>query len=338
MSQPVGNFDCAALLVSKVKIEQIWADAAANTKQFYANVLSLNTIKEKQTAQFTVMTDPEKDYDVKIVWLADCAPDDPINVDEKCDVGGVAIESDCKTYTMTKFAKRKFTIDENTFRTSMYTKEEVLARTMLLRMKQLDEEITLSVVADILAMKGVNQYTGGPATVTGNDTFIPSVNWDANLMGYLTQAMILNRFPSAYLLSGNNLFQQAWQIAMQQTNAQNGAADAKKMAQIQLINDLFAMEASAPKTTLLIDPSAAAFVTKHRNPSTPFTYANGADITLWSQPSKNVPGLIYDVSYKTRCVGDNIYHDYGVTAHFDTFQNPLGCNVDNTGILSFTCQ
>lgn len=343
MSQPVGNFSCHDLLETQVKIERIWADSKANKLPFYANVVPLVEIINRQTAKIAPVEDGAKKRTVKIQWLEDCAEDSPVDPDvpsndDRCDVGGTQIESNCKDYTITQFAKRKWTISEKQFEESSLSKEEVLAFQTLMRLKQADEEIAQRVLIQIAGWAGINQFSASSiGDVVGNDTYINPNFWDPNLMGYFYQTQQMNRFLAPYLLSGLNLSAVAWQINKEQPNAQDGQAAVNKMATMPLINDLFSYESNLSGTTMMIDSGAISFASRNRYSDTPIEYGNGADITLYSQPSKNIPGLRYDIGYKTRCVGDDIFHDFGATAHFDIFENPLGCNENITGILNFIC-
>lgn len=337
MSKPKGNFTCADLMQVQVQIDKIWADAPANRIQFIANVDAFNALRSKQTTTIQELQDPKKKRSVKVYWLSDCEPDAPINTDDRCVAGGNEISSDCVEYEMTQFAKRGLTVREYEFEQSNYDYTTVAAFGLMRRMKQLDEAIGLAVLALLETFKGKNKYTGGVGTVSGTTTSIRATAWDANLMGYFYKTMKLNRFSSAFLLSGNNLFDQAWQIQMQADNLQNGKGDVNKMKAMEIINDLFQMETALPGSTYMVSPGAYSFVSRAVNPSTPREITNGANMTLFSIASKNIPGLVYDVTYKTRCVNNEIYHDWGITAHWDFLQNPLDCDLDYTGVLEFLC-
>lgn len=338
MSKPEGNFDCAALMLTQVKIDQMWGDSQANTVDFIAETTTLNTMIQNQTAEFPQLKNADKDTSVKIVWIADCAADDPKDCTDLCDVGGAEIESDCKEYSITECTKRGFNISEKVFRTSIFSREEVLARQLLKKMKAMDEAITQDALGKLITFKGVNKNTNKPGVVSGNDTYIGAEYVDANLMGYLTTTAVLNRMRNSFLLSGDMLNMQKWMYSMEATNAQNGQANKNKIEAIPLFNDLWNFDqVFGQKAMLLVNKSAYAFVSKNRFSSTPIEYGNGADITMFSIPSKNLPGVVYDVTYKTKCENDEIIHMYSLTARWDLFQNPLPCDTDMTGVLSFIC-
>ena len=90
--------------------------------------------------------------------------------------------------------------------------------------------------------------------------------------------------------------------------------------------------------TFMIDKGAVAIASKNQYGSSPVTISNGANITRFSVPSINLPGIVYDVVYKTECSGSDIIHKYKFIARFDVFLNPASeCDPDNTGVLSFIC-
>lgn len=337
MSKPAGNFTCADLLQVKAKIDEVWADAPANRIQFIANTDSLQELKARQTSTVKELEDPKKKKSVKVYWLSDCEADEPIEEDNRCVAGGNEVSSDCEEYALEEFTKRGLTIEETRFEESLYDYVTVLAFGMMRRMKQADEAIQEGVLTKLATLVGTNQYTGGVGDVSGATTYIPPTAWTANIMGYFAKVMKMNRYPSGFLLSGDNLFDQAWMIGMQASDSLKGASDVKKMNSIPLINDLFGMESVLPGETYLISPGAYSFVSRAINPSVPREITNGADIILYSQPSKNIPGLVYDITYKTRCADDKIYHDFGLTSHWDFLGAPKDCNTAYTFILKFLC-
>lgn len=337
MSKIAGDFTCGELLETQVKIDRIWADASAR-KDYQAEVNALTVLRANQTATLKEIEDPEKDRTLKIQWITDCTDADQGDCTDDCVIGGPELEADCKTYALNLCHKIGFTIEEKVFRTSEFSRAEVLAKALLKKSKTMDEWITQQVVAQLDAMSGVNQHddTMPMAEVVGTETYIGAPYWTAELMAYFAQVSIINKMRNSFFLSGTNLFSATWLAKMNAMNADGKGAD--NMFSSQDFNfDLFNIDGVlGVRKSLLIERSAYAFATKAYYSDIPVEY-NGAGITRFSIPSKNLPGVRYDVNYTTRCAANKMYHDYSLEWHGGFFQNPLPCNSEMTGVLSFVC-
>lgn len=332
-----GDFSCAALQKVNVAIDRIWLDN--QTKQDYvAYSDTIKAVLQEQTASFPDLKDPLKDKTVKVYWVADC-DSDIIDCDDECSVGGETPEASCKEYALDICRKVGFTVPEKEFRTSNLSREEVVARAMLRRLKTLDEDLSKKAVAKLNIFAGKNQWTGGIGQVEGasGDTYLKPAYWTADLFGYLSQAGQMNKFQNPFLLNGTNLYQQQWMAQFNNANA-NEKDQALKMGSIRSYWDLFNIDSenNPDKISYMIDRGAVAFVSKVYNPASPVEYS-GAGLTKYSIPSRSIPGVFYDVVYTNRCENDEIYHDWSISYNAGIFQNPLGCNADVTGILRFLC-
>lgn len=334
MSKIAGDFSCASLLETQVKIDRIWADAAAQ-KDYIAEVGTLTALRANQTAQLTDLEETEKTRSVKVMWLTDCSGDTGDNCDDDCSVGGPELEADCKTYALDLCHKIGFTISEKVFRTNNFSKEEVLAKALMSKSKAMDEWITTTVIAILDTFSGVNVFPG-IGTIVGTDTYIQAPYWTADLLAYFTEAKVLNKMRNSFMLSGHNLYQQSL-LANWKSGNSDGKGDASIFSMMNLVFDLFNLDSTlGAKKTFLIERSAYAFHSKTYFNSTPETLV-GAGLTRWTMPSKNLPGVNYDVTYTTRCEGNDIFYDWSLQFYGGFFQNPLPCNGQNTGILSFIC-
>jgi len=333
---PEGNFSCADLVVVKNKMEQMWADSVVQ-KQYTPQANSALAVLTEQTAQFVELKDSMKDNTVRVEWIDHCAGGVTDCTDE-CTITGSEAEATCEDYTISICKETEFVVKDLTFRTSSFSREEVLARGWMNSLKRLDEEIARTVVAKIDSFVGVNPYTTGLGNVVGTDTFVSASFWTAEIMAYLAQVSVLNKSQDVYILDGDNLFQQTWMAGYNQANANQGS-QAPMLNSIRKYFDLFNVESVVgAKKTFLIDKSAVALVSKVRYPSTPEQILNGANVIRWSTPSQYLPNISYDVIYKTECSGSDIFHKYKFIARFDVFQNPTSsCDTTNTGVLSFTC-
>lgn len=331
-----GSFSCAQLAEVQLKADNMWADAAYK-KDFIADVEALSAIRTEQTVRFPDLETPTKDNTIRIAWIKDC--DETIeNCGTECTVGGAEAEAACDTHALTLCKKVGFTVDEKTFRTSMFSKEEVIAVQMMRKMKLLDEYLAEIAVQRLESFKGVNTYTGGKGTVAGFETSINPAYWNASLFSYFALVMKKNKFSDAFLLNGDNLFEAGWNA---EKNAQN--ADMKdqllKMKSLRAYWDVFNVDSvlSPDKASFLIDRNAVAFASKAYWPTNPIDF--GANVGLKYQvESKNLPGVFYDVTYKVTCSGDDIKHNWSIQVKADIFRNPVGCNINNTGVLKFLCE
>lgn len=330
-----GSLTCAELAEVQLKADQVWADNAAR-KDYIADVATIEAIRKEQTAVLAPLENSDKDNTVRIAWIKDC--DETIEAcTDECSVGGPEAETACDVHELDLCRKVGFTVREKVFRTSMFTKEEVIAKQMLRKMKLLDEWLNDQMITTINANVGVNAFTTGKGTVAGFTTTIPAAYWNASLFSYFIMAAKKNKFADAFLLSGDNLYEAWWNAQMNKVQP-NDAADILKMDSFRKYFDIQALDAllSPDKKTFLIDRGALAFVIKAYWPTSPVEF-NGSGLTKYSVPSKNLPGVMYDVTVTDRCVDNEMFYDFSIQFKAGMFINPKGCNLNNTGILEFKC-
>lgn len=335
-----GNIDCGVLLESKIKLDQIWQDTQVNT-DFIAEVEALRVIQSKQSGmQFQELTDPDKDKQVKVIWLSNCPDGTSVSdVDDVCSIDGTEIGDNCKNYALTRSKMIEFKVPRKAYRTSMWSQEEVIARAMLVNMKALDEYIVQDCISIMDTFNGTNQFVPSPFSQAFNVTQIPAAYWTPNMFGYLAQAAIINRMRDAYLLSGSNLFQTSWMVDMERANAQGGQANANKLATFDKYFDLFNLDSVlGTKKTFLIRPSSMAFVSKnYHKTSTPTPVGGNVGQDLYTQVSKNLPFITYDAVHTVVCESDEYWDKWRLTAYYDLLRNPTNCDGTLTGQLAFEC-
>ncbi len=334
---PAGDFSCADLVNVQIKAEQMWAEAAFK-KEYQAQAVAAQAVLAEQTANVTPTENSEKDNIVTVYWVDDCS-DTVGDCTDECTITGTEAQASCKDYEITLCREDTLVIKEKVFRNTALSFEEVLARQWARKIQKLDEDIAKTVVAKIDSFSGVNAYTGGIGTVVGTNTYIPASYWTPEIVAYLSQVAVLNKSSDAYLLDGDNLFQQEILAAFKQVQP-GDAADLPMLQAFRKYFDLFNMNAvlAPDQKTFMIDKGAVAIASKNQYGSSPVTISNGANITRFSVPSINLPGIVYDVVYKTECSGSDIIHKYKFIARFDVFLNPASeCDPDNTGVLSFIC-
>lgn len=335
-----GNFDCAALLESKVMLNEIWSDSQEQT-DYIAEVEALKVVQSNQRGMaLAPLQDPLKDRSLKVIWLSNCPDGTSVeDVADVCTIEGTEIGDNCKDYELTRSKMIEFKVPRKAYRRSMWSKEEVAAKALLVNMKALDEYIAQDFISIMDTFSGYNQLVTEPFTQAGNVTTIPAAYWTPNLFGYFAQAAIKNRMRDAYMLSGNNLFQTQWMVDMETGNAQNGAANARKMGSMNKYWDLFNLDSVlGAQKTFLIRPSSLAFVSKNYNTnSTPIAVGGNVGQDLYNIQSKNLPFLTYDVIHTVECEDNEYWDKWRLEAYYDVLQNPSNCNGQLTGQLAFKC-
>lgn len=327
---------CAALLVAKNRVEQVWNDPQA-VAEYTAEVTALTTIMGRQTAQFPDLKDPKKDKTVSVMWLTDCDDDDAADCSNECTTGGPEINDRCQDYTLDICLTKGFNVREKVFRTSMWDFDEVIARSMLLKMRALDEQIVQTVIAKLDA-----EYTGVnaaplPYTISGRDTCVPAHAWTPELFAYIQQVLIMNRMRDAYGLSGANLFN-ASQIAKWNTGNDNGKGAAAMFGSVPITFDLWNIDpVLGTKKTFFLRPGSVAFVSKNYYGPTPTQMPGSAAKVRYSIASRNLPGVTYDVVMDTACANDEYTYKWSLFFKGGFFVNPKTCDNLNTGVLAFKC-
>lgn len=342
MSVPtMGNIDCARLIDVKEKIVEIWNDTGAREAEYIADVEPAMAILDNQTADFKVLTQPDKDREVDIWWVEDCDDEDPDDCDDQCQIEGEEAGTLCAHYALTECFQKSFVITEEKFRTSNLSYEEYVAKIMMKKMKLMDEFWASKALAAMALAAGVNKYAG-QYTVVGNKTYIPPVAWNSDVFGYLDTALWMNKLGMSKMLTGTLLKQHYWKTGMESTNP-SGAAEVAKMTAFGV--PYFGRKVDAIlgyKAAFLFNPNALALVTKARHSiygpeGRKVAQDGGGEIILSTVQSRNLPALTYDLYVDEKCASDDIRHGYKIKSRGDIFQNPSGCDNDLTGVLQMVC-
>lgn len=339
-----GDFSCSNILEILAKADAIWTDNATN-KDYVANCEALQAIIGQQTAKLEPIVGQQgKDNTLKVSWLSIC-PTDPTEGRSTCQPGGDEAATNCKEYAPNVFANHGFSVNETTLRGSIYSPEEVVARLMLAYGKKLDEYLTETVLASLDTFKGVNNYAGAFGTVTGatvgnSETEIASANWTASLFGYLALVSKKNKLSSPFLLSGENLAIAYWNAQANAANA-DGKGDLNKFQSMPIIFDQFNIDSvfNPSLKTFMLDKGAVAFGAMNEYGLAPIERKGPNYLINYAIPSRNLPGVSYDVSYNTTCEvvegRKNWKHHFTLDAACGFYLNPVGCIETNTGVLSF---
>lgn len=336
-----GTFDCSKLLEVKAKVQEIFASEGVISAEYVPDVEPALAVLANQTAQFEVLTNPEKDREVKVYWVDDCDDTDPADCTDQCTIEGTEIGDNCANYVLDECFEKTFKVTEERFRTSLLTREEVVARALLKKMKLMDEHWAAKAIAFLDASAGVNLYNAGQYTVSGNTTYIPATGWNPDVFGYLDTALWMNKLAGGKMLSGTLLKQYMWKVGMEVSDPTGASAQAKMTSFGVPYFDRRMDTILGEKALFLFDPNSVALVTKARHSIYP---AEGRKIdtpdgmqTWMTIRSNSLPGVVYDLSYQEICSGDDISHQWKIKTRGGLFLNPLGCSNDRTGVLKFVC-
>lgn len=318
-------------------MNSMWEDANFR-RELQPEVDIINGLRDMQTAQTQFFNPTDKVAKLKIYWVEACegAVEDCTT---DCDWTGTNVSSQCQDYTITQCKEAKFSIADADFYDNYVSFNEAVAKGLLKYTTLLDNEINTITIAALDSFAGQNQYTNDTrGNVVGNDTFIDGPFWTASLMSYFAKVRRVNHMPDASMFSGENMFDKYWNAQADQANADGKGALNKFDAFGWMFDVVNFDDVLGDKKSLMVSPHAAAFVSTNRVLRDE-SINNGADITRFTVDSMNIPGVKYDVYYRTECAnaGEDLVHHWRIVARFDIFQSPVMCENNNTGILSFTC-
>ena len=330
------NTSCGYLTAVQAKADAIFADPILNNDAI-ADCISAKAVLEQQQGMIRMPSIVgTKNQEVRVEWLTKCSPITESCSDD-CVIEGEDATPQCEDYELKCLRESKFKVPERAYRLRSIDKVESVAFQMLRHMVAMDEWVAGYTLTGLLATAGVNLFAGGPGNVVGANTFIGAQAWDDAIWGYLNQVIRINKFRNAYGILGNLLYQLLFNRPLEAADA-NGSGNFKKMNTLKIYQDPENVETIAPNQAFLIHKGAVALITKAWNP---LNAANAVEPApgyfLWSEPSRNLPGVNYDIIMKQSCA-DNDFHDaYKIQLHGLFAVNPYPCNENNTGVLVFTC-
>lgn len=335
------DLTCAKLTAAYFLAEQMFADSAKKI-DYVVNVDAANAIIENSTAKMDYITDAAKKHTARIYWSKFCNTTVNTGAPDHCSYSGNEADAVCKDYTIDQRVNKAFTLDEAQYQDSNLNVPAVFADNMLKTMKALDEKIAQMIVAKLATFVSPNQFQEGLgcSDETGDwiSTYIQPSYWSPSIYAYFMKTAKMNKFQNAFLLDGMNLYDHIVAAKVNSGN-DNGAGAAAYVNLMKTYSDLFNMESVAPKTTYLIERGTVAFANRALwTSATAQNPINRGGIAGWkySQASKNLPGVIYDVYTKTTCSDEYEKVDVLVETRFGTFNGAEACN-GATGLLEFKC-
>lgn len=337
------ELSCSVLTAAYFLAQTMFADSAKKS-DYVADVASANALIENTTADVKYVEDPKKDRQARIYWTKFCNSTVSTGAPNFCTFTGDEADSACKDYEIELVVSKGFTLDEANYPDNNLNVEQVFADNMLKTMKHLDEKVTQMLLAKLATFTSSNLYQNakglGCSDETGDwvTTFIAPSYWTPSTYAYFLKVANFNKFSSPFLLDGENLFDIIVNAGLNAENGEGkGAAAAIKL--MKTYSDLKNMATVAPSKTYMIERGTVAFANKFKwgagtaqNP-----IKRGDHIGFkYSEASKNIPGLKYDIFTRTECSGEFEKVHVNVVGRFDLFNGAEGCD-GQTGILEFEC-
>lgn len=326
---------CGYLNAVQAKADQLFTDGKFKD-DFIADVVSGEALLTQQqgVTSFPSITGT-KNKEVRVEWNTKCSITTTACTDD-CSITGTDIEPTCVDYELECLRETTFQVPERLYRDKNIEKQDAVAMNMILHKNAMDEYITQYIISQLAANAGTNAFTGGVGNVVGTTTFIAPQYWDDSIWGYFNQVVRLNKIRQPYLLTGNNLYQLLFNRPLEAANA-DGSGNFRKMNTMRVYQDPENIEAVAPGQSFLVHRGSAAFISKAWYPENAVNAVNPSPgMYIWSEPSNNLPGVMYDIFMLQSCSGNEFYEAYKIQLHGLFAVNPLPCT-DYTGILVFEC-
>lgn len=327
---------CGYLSTVQAKADAIFMDGMYNNDAIVDAIAAKAVLEQQQGMIRMPSITGTKNKELRVEWLTKCSPTTEDCTDD-CTIDGEDATPECEDYELECLQETSFKVSERVYRDRTIEKTEAVAFNMLRHMAAMDEYIANYVITGLLACAGTNLFTGGVGDVSGTTTYIAPQYWDQNVFGYFDQVIRLNKFRNAYGITGNNLYQLLWSAPLDAAN-DNGKGAFKKINTLKMYQDPENMETYATGQTFLIHKGAVAFINKAWNP---LNAANAVEPApgyfLWSEPSRNLPGVTYDIIMQQSCLSNDFHEAYKIQLHGLFVCNPYPCDEDNTGVLIFEC-
>jgi len=327
---------CGYLTAVQAKADEIFADGKYKD-DLIADAESAKAVLAQQQGMIRMPSlTGTKNSELTVEWLTKCSPETEECTDD-CSIDGDDATPECQTYEMECLQETSFKVSQRVYRERTIEAEESTAFQFLQHMVALDEYVAQYCITGLKTCVGLNLFTGGVGDVQGTTTYIAPQYWDDNIWGYFNQVTRLNKFRNPYLITGNNLYQLLFNRPLEAGNA-DGVGNYRKMLTMKVYQDPENIETYAAGETFLIHRGAVAFLNKTFYPRNAANAVNPAPgYFLWSEESRNLPGVAYDVIMLQSCSGNDFHYAYKIQLHGLFVCNPYPCNDYVTGVLDFEC-
>ncbi len=343
-------------------LDNIWKEPATS-KSYGIKANTIKAILENQTAQLSLLEDPEKKNTVSVKWVDFCG-DTSTDVTDADDCTPAACgEGSAKKqdYALDIFISDCYSVASEELESSAVDYDTIVATGLASKIKNIVEKFNSKAVAVIAANKGTNPFPG-PYTYSGvtKDTTVPAVDFGAEkLIPYFMQVAEMNRSQETYILDGGNLFQDYYKATKFANNA-DGKAAQSMYDDLAFRHDMPGFAANTISDfTFLIDRGALAIANRAKYPALSklasmtdggWIHTGSGSIMRYSIPvnvpefmkmqfvsqGKLVKSTLYiDVQYSVVCTGGLLLPTWKLKLRAGVYANPIRCATGNTGILSF---
>ncbi len=332
------DFSASKILLIQSKAKDIWKDARAVKHPVHLD--AVKAVLNEQNAMFQELTDSPKENKVKVTWLEDCDIK-TTDLQDDCSIDGVELASNSKEYTIDQGQQTTYKVDVRNERTNTYTTDEVVAQGLMNRLNALDEYWAKLVLAQLKLAAGKNAYpTPWTYDAAKKTTNIPEEQWNKKIIANLIQQAGMNDMSNPYYISDGGFFVDFLNAQFDNGNF-DGKGDYNRISALNLYFDQrnFA-KAGIDENLFMVDQSAVGLYTKAWYTRAPEHYGGTVQKTLYSVPSLNLPGVMYDVEYTMKCENKasvpHYYHVFKIATRGLFAVNPVACGDETTGVLSYT--
>lgn len=327
-----GSFTASQLLKVQAIADKRWMDPIKN-QDYVPHCETIKAMMAEQTPGVSFQElEGTKDNTVRLTWLNACNTTTSAPSDD-CVVGGPELATDARDYTLSLVQETGFSIKEKKTRSDTFTVEDQISLGFLNAIKNLDEWWNKQALAALEANRGTNAYLPTGWLNASSDTTIPTASFTKAMIPKLVMIGTKNRFSSPYIISGEAMWEEAWEAAVNQANAE-GKGDAARMNQIRRYHDLFWIDAlNDPNIKFyMVNRGSLAVITKAYYGDRPTMYKTQ---DRFSVPSRSLAGVRYDVIYDNKCASNEVTHNFTFQTKGLIALNPTGCTETRTGVMAF---
>jgi len=332
MSTIGGVFSETQLQNVRVRADQIMADERIKL-QYIARVDAAKALFERQVMKLNyIIGKKEKDYVAEIEWMNAC---DLVEREcDPCNNGGPELSTNTEIKELDYCKEVVWSVNQHDFRNNDFGATEAMAKGLLRAKKILSEGFNRYMIALLNTFSGVNQGpTSGLGTIVGNNTFLAPTSWGPNGLSYLLRVIDINQFNNPWLLSGAN-FRQAY------LNAKNGIEpdeNGSAWSTMPIVFDELNVDAVNSPSLITYLIAMGAYAIGNKADSLPGEVIQLDGNTIKTLEMDETLPLEYDFFVEKSCYKDVIKFDARLKLKGGFYQNPLGCETGNTGILNFVC-
>lgn len=317
-------------------IDVAWDDAIQRA-QFVAHCDSVKTCLSRQTARLGGIIQGAgqnaKKQTRRVYWQNACAIAVQDRTDE-CLPGTTELTDDSEDYTISQSKESQFVTSFKTFRDKPHNLNQTVALGLMQCMKVLDEHLNAQYLAFLVANNGAHEYNLPVGAADGSDVWeIASPDFTSDRFADFQLSSKFARFTAPFLLHGLNYYTDFVKASKYQPNGE-GKGDFNMFGLVDNVWDPIGFsDNSIPNESFLVNASAGALLTGNWYDQSAMQMAGNHRV--YSMPSKNLPGVRYDIHEIETCSSDDFVLSYKVQAYYEFVVNPLGCTATRTGILQF---